>query len=338
MRGWLRQAGAALIGVISVLMISHAFASNKWNGSDVNIAYANSVPIIPVAKQCEPWVVEAIRIANLSPNIQMPFVRHDMLNITFSELHALGAHHFCAGLYDKIFSIKFVFYREVLSAPVFGNLHAKEPSYIPGRHLADITDTNADNSFSGPAQIVIREWFDPMRSDRDIGPQFTLSRVLSIADQPPGRSPQQPSEYPKSAGDDNQTARKPGYPPVWIRIPLALVLGLGSNGVVAWGLLLTLNNKRRTWGRILIGWGLVCLPVAWGSVSLWVSPPLGDGGSDAPRRKTARIAAENVFSIPGSPRRRCRRSRGCCGGTGTPRRTTAYIWRSSCERCRQHRV
>jgi hypothetical protein len=51
------------------------------------------------------------------------------------------------------------------------------------------------------------------------------------------------------------TTSNPSYPPVWIRIPLALMLGIGSNGVLAWGIL-NVNNKRDCWGATLIGVGV----------------------------------------------------------------------------------
>lgn len=47
---------------------------------------------------------------------------------------------------------------------------------------------------------------------------------------------------PKTSSGKKEHAGKPSYPPVWVRIPLALFLGIGSNGVLLWGL--SLDERR----------------------------------------------------------------------------------------------
>lgn len=98
---------------------------------------------------------------------------------------------------------------------------------------------------------------------------------LSLVDSALSRTPHERRENPKTDGGEEQSARKPGYPPVWTRIPLALLLGLGSNAVLAWGLL-NLDSKRRAIGlalcvlgifMMLFGGGLMFtlgIPATWG--------------------------------------------------------------------------
>lgn len=75
---------------------------------------------------------------------------------------------------------------------------------------------------------------------------------LGVADSTPSFTPKQAGKPPEARRSEEQQTSEPGYPPVWSRIPVALALGLGSNGVLAWGLLI--------WdgGRRLIG-GVCCL-------------------------------------------------------------------------------
>jgi hypothetical protein len=68
--------------------------------------------------------------------------------------------------------------------------------------------------------------------------------------------PHESREYPKPPGHDNQRDRGPDHPPVWARIPLALLLGFGANGVLILGLL-KLDNQRCFWGAALCGGALL---------------------------------------------------------------------------------
>lgn len=63
---------------------------------------------------------------------------------------------------------------------------------------------------------------------------------------------------------ENQSTSSPSYPPVWIRIPLAVVLGLGSNPMMVWGIWNLDNGRRRR------GCALCCAAVAMfiGGISL----------------------------------------------------------------------
>jgi hypothetical protein len=67
-------------------------------------------------------------------------------------------------------------------------------------------------------------------------------------------SPHTPSREPQAASYDEQGSSKPSYPPVWRRIPLALILGFGSNGVLAWGLVY--SDKSRLLGGLLCALGV----------------------------------------------------------------------------------
>jgi hypothetical protein len=71
----------------------------------------------------------------------------------------------------------------------------------------------------------------------------------------PGCQPHQCSKKPETSGSDEEPEGPKRYPPLATRIPLALVFGLGSNGVLVWGLL--------TWeaGRRFLGVVLCCLAV-----------------------------------------------------------------------------
>lgn len=100
---------------------------------------------------------------------------------------------------------------------------------------------------------------------QQIGPQLVLSGGLGmgqrlssdlnafrrVSDRLSGHAPKKGSEYPQAASGEEQQAGEPRNPPVGIRIPLALMLGLGSNIPLALGLL----DKRRWRGRSLCALG-----------------------------------------------------------------------------------
>jgi hypothetical protein len=83
------------------------------------------------------------------------------------------------------------------------------------------------------------------------------------------------SSDPKSGRHNDESARFPRYPPVWIRVPTALVLGIGSNGIMLLGIW-SFDSGRRRRGIILCGSAvamfisgiglmlLLAFPVTWG--------------------------------------------------------------------------
>jgi hypothetical protein len=75
---------------------------------------------------------------------------------------------------------------------------------------------------------------------------YSMRRIFN---RPASSTPQQPRINPEAGSGDKETKSKPGYPPVWVRIPAALILGLGSNGVMAMGLLNL--DKRKHLGSAL---------------------------------------------------------------------------------------
>src|SRR5260370_39240193 len=97
---WLRQAGAALIGVIPVLMVSHAFGGYvlKPVGSrpagNISIVETNAGAIVPLTEQSKSGLPEPIFIVNLSPNVQKPAFSADVFNLDFGEDLPLRPHHF----------------------------------------------------------------------------------------------------------------------------------------------------------------------------------------------------------------------------------------------------
>jgi len=60
--------------------------------------------------------------------------------------------------------------------------------------------------------------------------------LLPVNDRTSGSPPQEASEKPQSRGSDEKRPGEPSSPPFG-RIPMALFLRLGSNGVLIWGLL-----------------------------------------------------------------------------------------------------
>ena len=101
-------------------------------------------------------------------------------------------------------------------------------------------------------------------------------RLLPVADGLSGNIPHSPSDPPQGASHKGEKPRKPNYPPVWTRIPLALALGLGANPVMMWGCILSDRRDRAGLGgtlRILAllmflgGGGLMmalAFPATWG--------------------------------------------------------------------------
>jgi len=87
-------------------------------------------------------------------------------------------------------------------------------------------------------------------------------------------APHKPSDNPEPAGSEEQRPREPGYPPVWRRIPTALILGLGSNIPYLQGLVRFDSNKRLGAALCILGIGMMvsgcalmlCLgiPATWG--------------------------------------------------------------------------
>lgn len=100
-----------------------------------------------------------------------------------------------------------------------------------------------------------------------------LKGIGSVSDRLPGCTPEEGRKDPQPGCRQEQGPRKPSYPPVWRRIPLAVLFGLGSNAALAFGLV-TLR-RRRLLGSVccavaivmfLFGCGLMLtlgLPVTW---------------------------------------------------------------------------
>jgi hypothetical protein len=63
-----------------------------------------------------------------------------------------------------------------------------------------------------------------------------LDTLLAVSDRSRSRLPEQGGEKPQTSGRYEQQARKPGHPPIWTRVPLALVFGLGSSPVDPWAI------------------------------------------------------------------------------------------------------
>jgi hypothetical protein len=78
-------------------------------------------------------------------------------------------------------------------------------------------------------------------NDLEVGP---MAGDKVIADS----FPHTPRNEPKPGGGQKQSAREASGPPLW-RIPIALIVGLGSNGVMFLGL--NLNDERRVWRAAL---------------------------------------------------------------------------------------
>lgn len=67
-----------------------------------------------------------------------------------------------------------------------------------------------------------------------------------------GGLPEQSGKYPKPQGREEEGSGEASYPPVRTRVPLAVILGCGSNGILAWGLV------RADAGRRVSGIALCC--------------------------------------------------------------------------------
>jgi hypothetical protein len=84
-----------------------------------------------------------------------------------------------------------------------------------------------------------------------------LYRLRALENGSPSREPQQGRENPKPGSGNEKAGGKPSYPPVWFRIPLALFLGIGSNGVLAWGL--SLSDDRHIGRAVLCALGIAMM-------------------------------------------------------------------------------
>ncbi len=102
-----------------------------------------------------------------------------------------------------------------------------------------------------------------------------FARFLGIANGVSSLTPEQGGKQPQPSSKDGQRPGKPGYPPVWFRIPAALILGLGSNGVLVWGLIVWDDGRRIVGGLacaiallMFVGGGtlmmLLAFPRTWG--------------------------------------------------------------------------
>jgi hypothetical protein len=69
-------------------------------------------------------------------------------------------------------------------------------------------------------------------------------RFLPLRDGSSRREPEQCRERPKASSSYEKRASPKSYPPLRTRLPLALGIGLGSNGVLIWGLLITEKGWR----------------------------------------------------------------------------------------------
>jgi len=67
--------------------------------------------------------------------------------------------------------------------------------------------------------------------------------LFSVDDGAARSPPQQCSEAPKPCSRDEQSGSPKRYPPLRTRMPLALLIGLGSNGVMVAGLLFSERNR-----------------------------------------------------------------------------------------------
>ena len=98
-----------------------------------------------------------------------------------------------------------------------------------------------------------------------------LNGILAFGNSPAGSTPQQGRKEPKSSGSNKESASKPSSPPFG-RIPIALVPGLGSNGVLILGLLSGRSSHRWLLSGLgfltfISGIGLmfaISIPVTWG--------------------------------------------------------------------------
>jgi hypothetical protein len=84
-----------------------------------------------------------------------------------------------------------------------------------------------------------------------------LYRLRALQNGSPSREPQQGRENPKPGSGNEKSGGKPSYPPVWFRIPLALFLGIGSNGVLVWGL--SLSDDRRIGRAVICALGIAMM-------------------------------------------------------------------------------
>lgn len=125
----------------------------------------------------------------------------------------------------------------------------------PAARTADISDCviHVDSAALGIADQRNRlpqYEAGPMSGNEFFFGQFESFRAIS--DGGPSASPEQCSEYPKQRGHQDQEPRKPSYPPVWIRVPVALILGLGSGGVVILGIIVADDKGRPVFGGSLV--------------------------------------------------------------------------------------
>jgi hypothetical protein len=72
----------------------------------------------------------------------------------------------------------------------------------------------------------------PWSMTGDIGFVCKINPLGRLLNRAASRAPLQSSEYPKPERNKGKESSEPSYPPVWTRRPVALILGLGNNGVL----------------------------------------------------------------------------------------------------------
>lgn len=201
----LRQAGASLIGVISILVISHAFGGDLRNVYRINShSLFESRALISMAEQCEAGNAKSIHVTNFPPDIQKRAVRVEIGNICLAQLYALRSNHFGAGLNYDVFSEERTPNGEVFARSVSAQSYVNEPSHISRGDLSDVPDSDVRHALGGRAVAVGPERLNPMRADGDVGAQLLRGGFLRITNQTLCCAPQQPSGNEQPKGENNQ--------------------------------------------------------------------------------------------------------------------------------------
>ena len=127
---------------------------------------------------------------------------------------------------------------------IIRDCHYKQPSASIRSYLANLILHCSGDAFHGGSRTGGLGNMAIGGSNGSIGRN---NGMLSISDSFSRCVPKQASEEPQASSGEKEHAGKYCQPPVWTRIPIALFLGLGSNGVLVVGLL-TLDGRWRRWG------------------------------------------------------------------------------------------
>jgi hypothetical protein len=180
MRRSLRQAGAALVSVIPVLVVTHAFGGDVSNAVAMAVWSSDSSAVISMTKHSKSRIAEPVIVTNLAPYIQILPAPFDFIDFINTDGFPLRTNHFCLGLNCNVFSKERAINWKVFSRTVLADLYIDNPSHISSRYLSGVANADMGDAIGVMAKSSKR--FDAVGIDRDVGAQLALGGGVHGAD------------------------------------------------------------------------------------------------------------------------------------------------------------